>query len=273
MTFADRIKILRILNGFTQQTLADYAKISRASVMLWEKGKLPTRRNTLALSALFEVSTEYLLEGIHPPTYALWKPIAPGHPKHLHNLAIDMEHGIPYLFSELRIVFSAKGQIDSGNFFWICGNAPDSDEWQLNYLLIYDKSLDKLVSRAIRSSVTSIVDLGEPLFYGMGMGALVGAIAESLGNIYGHHPDCTCLYERLGGLEGEGDDDFTLEGLLLRFGLKIQENKDLTDDDLEILARYLATEVAKHSGLSDIKYSASRLIQKSIKHLQSSWNG
>ena len=142
MTSGERIKILRILNGYTQQTLAEYADVSRASVMLWEKDKLPTRRTALALATLFEVSVEYLLEGINFPGYALWKPIAPGHPKHLQDLAADMDHGISALFNELGIFFSVKGQTSDGKFFWLCGNGPESNEWRLNYLLTCDKSLE-----------------------------------------------------------------------------------------------------------------------------------
>lgn len=272
MTSGERIKILRILNGFTQQTLAEFADVSRASVMLWEKDKLPTRRTALALATLFEVSAEYLLEGINPPDYALWKPIAPGHPKHLQDLAVDMNHGISALFSEIGIVFSAKGQTSENQFFWLCGNGPDSNEWRLNYLLTCDKSLEPLLSSSIRAAVVSATDLGKILPNG-GWGALVGAIAENLHENYGHYPDCSRLYDRLGGLESEGDDDFTLGGLLKRFGREIAKNRDtIMDDDLETMANYLAKEVSKHSGFTNIKCSASKLIRASIKHVKTSWN-
>lgn len=272
MTSGERIKILRILNGFTQQTLAEVADVSRASVMLWEKDKQPTRRTALALAMLFEVSVEYLLEGINPPDYALWKPIVPGHPKHLQDLAIDMNHGISAIFSEIGIDFSAKGQTSENQFFWICGNSPESNEWRLNYLFTCDKSLEPLLSSSIRASVASSIDLGMILLYD-GWGAFVGAIAENLQEHYEHYPDCSKLYDRLGGLEGEGDDDFLLGGLLKRFGREIAKNRgNIMDEDLDTMANYLAKEVSRHSGFTNIKCSASKLIRASIKQVKTSWN-
>lgn len=270
MTSGNRIKILRILGGFTQQALADMADVSRASVMWWEKDKLPTRRTAMRLASLFEVSVEYLLEGVNPPAYALWKPIAPGHPKHLHDLAKDMEQGISSLFRDLGIVFAAKGETSGGKLFWLCGDSPDSVEWKLNYLITHDNSLDTCLFHAIRASGSSVTDLGTIHSFD-GWGELVSAAAESLQQVYGHYPNCVSIYNRLGGLESEGDEDFTLEGLLKRWGREIA-NSDIMADDLETMASYIAKEIIRHSGLSDIKCSSRKLLRAARKHVRDSWS-
>lgn len=261
MTSGERIKILRILNGYTQQTLAEYADVSRASVMLWEKDKLPTRRTALALATLFEVSVEYLLEGINFPDYALWKPIAPGHPKHLKDLAADMDHGISALFNELGILFSVIGQTSDGKFFWLCGNGPESNEWRLNYLLTCDKSLESLLSSSIRASIASAMDLGEALLNN-GWGALVGTIAENLQEIHGRQPDCTRLLDHIVRRESAENEDFTLKKLLKLFGKEILSNKELKDNELDMMASYIAKEVSKHTGFSLLGYSVTDIFDK-----------
>lgn len=264
MTVGERIKILRILHGYTQQTLADIADVSRSSVMLWEKGKLPTRRTAMVLASLFEVSCEYLLEGIQPPAYAFWKPIAPGHPQHLKALAIDIEYGISQLFRELGIDYSVKSaeKIVEHKSFWIFGNSPDSPEWKLNYLLVCDKSIDSILSNAIRSSVQiNVTDLGD-VHSIQGWGATITNVADELEERYRRYPDCTRLYDRLGGLVSEGDDDFTLEGLLRRFGnLILEEHEFLSSDNIETIASYLARNISERSGPTDIKTSATKLVR------------
>jgi len=264
MTAGERIKIFRLLNGYTQQTLADIADVSRSSVILWERGKLPTRRIALVLASLFEVSSDYLLEGIQPPTYSFWKPIPPGHPQHLKALASDLEHGMLQLFKELGINYSVKSadEVDEEKSFWIFGNSPDSPEWKLNYLLVCDKSIDSILSNAIRKSIqNNVTDLGD-VHSIQGWGATVNNVAEKLGGICGHYPDCTRLYDRLGGLVSEGDDDFTLEGLFRRFGnLMLEEHEFLSSDNIETIASYLARNISERSGFTDIKTSATKLVR------------
>jgi len=267
MTFGERFKILRILTGYTQKTLADAADVSRASVMLWEKGNIPTRRTAMILASLFEVSLDYLLEGSHPPDYAWWKPIAPGHPTHLHTLSIDLAYGLPIIFRELEIIFAAKGS-DGGESLWLCGNNPDNSiGWKLNYLLTCDKSLDSIFSNAIRAAVPEHivfeVTSSHPI---RGEGEYLNAVAAELKELTGEYPDIDRLYDRLGGLEGEGSDDFTLEGLLERFGEDIKNTNFMEIYHIKAIANYLAREVAERTGFSDIKSSATKLLRAAKKH-------
>lgn len=62
MKVADKIIYLRKMNHMSQETLAEKLGISRQSISRWENGTaLPDANNFLALSKLFHVSTDELL--------------------------------------------------------------------------------------------------------------------------------------------------------------------------------------------------------------------
>ena len=59
---ADRIRFLREKNAMTQSALAKHLGITRSSVNAWELGiSVPSTQYIVELSALFNVSTDYLL--------------------------------------------------------------------------------------------------------------------------------------------------------------------------------------------------------------------
>lgn len=63
MTTAEKIIKLRKRQGWSQEELADKMGVSRQAVSKWESGQaLPDLEKLLQLSALFEVSTDYLLK-------------------------------------------------------------------------------------------------------------------------------------------------------------------------------------------------------------------
>lgn len=63
MILAEKIMALRKKKGWTQEELADKLEISRQSVSKWESAaSIPDIDRILALSRLFEVSTDYLLK-------------------------------------------------------------------------------------------------------------------------------------------------------------------------------------------------------------------
>jgi len=62
MKFSERLKQLRINNKLTQEELAQKIGLSRHAVTGYENGKRePSIKTILALSELFECSTDYLL--------------------------------------------------------------------------------------------------------------------------------------------------------------------------------------------------------------------
>ncbi len=63
MILADKIIALRKKNGWSQEELAERLEVSRQSVSKWESGlSMPDMNKILGLSALFGVSTDYLLK-------------------------------------------------------------------------------------------------------------------------------------------------------------------------------------------------------------------
>lgn len=59
---ADKIKELREKSGYSQSTLAKKLNVTRSSVNAWEMGiSIPSTQYIVELSALFRVSTDYLL--------------------------------------------------------------------------------------------------------------------------------------------------------------------------------------------------------------------
>ena len=63
MILADKIMLLRKKQGWSQEELAEKLDVSRQSVSKWEGGlSIPDLNKIIAMSALFGVSTDYLLK-------------------------------------------------------------------------------------------------------------------------------------------------------------------------------------------------------------------
>ncbi len=78
MTISDRILTLRKASGLSQEELADRLGVSRQSVSKWESEQsAPDLERIIAISELFEVSTDYLLRGIEQPKTAAQGGLAP----------------------------------------------------------------------------------------------------------------------------------------------------------------------------------------------------
>ena len=64
----ERIQELRKRKGLSQEQLADVLSVSRQAVSKWESGQsLPEIEKLIAMSALFEVTIDYILKGETPP--------------------------------------------------------------------------------------------------------------------------------------------------------------------------------------------------------------
>lgn len=67
MNLADRIQYLRKARGLSQEELADKVGVSRQAVSKWESEQsTPDIEKIIAMSELFEVTTDYILKGIEP---------------------------------------------------------------------------------------------------------------------------------------------------------------------------------------------------------------
>ena len=60
--FAERLKALRKMHGYTQVSLAETLGVSKGTVAMWETGKrTPDFETLIGLSDLFDVRTDYIL--------------------------------------------------------------------------------------------------------------------------------------------------------------------------------------------------------------------
>lgn len=67
MHIADRIQSLRKQKGFSQEELAARIGVSRQAVSKWESAQsTPDLEKIIAMSELFEVTTDYILKGTEP---------------------------------------------------------------------------------------------------------------------------------------------------------------------------------------------------------------
>lgn len=64
MSFAKRLKKLRMKHHVTQQELADYLNVTRPTIAGYEtKGKEPDYRTLMLIASYFQVSADYLITG------------------------------------------------------------------------------------------------------------------------------------------------------------------------------------------------------------------
>lgn len=63
MEFSEKLFTLRKANDLTQEQLAEQLEVSRQSISKWESGQtIPELEKIVALSAIFNVTTDYLLK-------------------------------------------------------------------------------------------------------------------------------------------------------------------------------------------------------------------
>lgn len=63
-TIGERIRALRLRKGVTQQVVADFTYVDKATICRWEKGERePSLRDIRRLADYFEVSDAYIIYG------------------------------------------------------------------------------------------------------------------------------------------------------------------------------------------------------------------
>ncbi len=100
----ERIKILRILFGLTQEQLATSAAVNRASIVSWERGSYnPSHSAATALGGVLLCSPGYLLFGDKLIHSACWQPSSPQRSKYLKDYIHDVQTLLPPFFAENAI--------------------------------------------------------------------------------------------------------------------------------------------------------------------------
>jgi len=128
----ERIKILRILSGFTQEKLAELARVNRASLVSWERGDYnPSAPAAESLGKVLLCPPGYFLFGTPSPLSGFWEPNPPKVSKYVNAYLHDLESLFPLFCAENHITFCAYYSADNGRLLFL--GKPDSP---LNYALL-----------------------------------------------------------------------------------------------------------------------------------------
>lgn len=110
-----RLKVLRILNGYTQEALAALAGTTQASLTLWEKGTYGPKPSVVpALASVLGVEPGYLSYGSPVVGPAVWVPVPPGRAQHVATMLRDIEALMPQFITENRLDSVASCELADG---------------------------------------------------------------------------------------------------------------------------------------------------------------
>lgn len=106
--FQDNLKLLRKLNGFSQEAVAEELGVSRQAYAKWENGEsVPDILKCQQISKLYKVSLDGLLQTQSFDEYGCKIPPAPIG-KHLYGSVIVNEHGQIVIPKEAREQFGIR---------------------------------------------------------------------------------------------------------------------------------------------------------------------
>lgn len=127
MEFKDRLRALRILNGYTQEQLAKKLSLSKANISKYESGIIEPNLKTLELlSKTFKCTVDYLLD-IEKQQCDYSFPIKP-----IRERIVDIMHENNLTKNDFAKITEVKPYIVD---YWLNGDLPIGEEQQLK---IYD---------------------------------------------------------------------------------------------------------------------------------------
>lgn len=154
---SDRLKILRLLCGMTQEELALRANVSRLSIARWESGKgTPTMRLAGRLSGFLSVGPDQILDNSPSTTIksGLWTPCLSGSFVHRSNVKKAIQALLPDLLREIGIThaFHSLGYDEKGVFLFGKVDPDGNDVLFLSFVVHTKDELFVTIGEAIRSS-------------------------------------------------------------------------------------------------------------------------
>lgn len=159
MERGDRLKILRMLNGLSQDDLAKHLNSSQGNIATWERKNMFPRDNNIArkLSEVLHASIGYLAYGESTINCSFWEPLPPSNPRHFNTYLLE----ICRLFSEL----CSENKIDHG-VYCNTGNIRlfflGQKETPLSYVLALKHNLVSKFSEALSTLELSELKGFEP---------------------------------------------------------------------------------------------------------------
>ena len=145
----DRLKILRLLNGCTQDILANRLNVPRTSIAMWEKGKYGfSSEVTIKLASVLGVQTDYLILGTPPIINAVWIPVPPSRPDYLQSMQRDISELLPQFLAENNFNASYSDSLADGGRFFLLGR-----DYYFGCLLIADARLADTIANGLTQTI------------------------------------------------------------------------------------------------------------------------
>lgn len=122
MDTAGRIKILRLLNGYTQEAIAALLGISRPSIVVWESGKHPpSPEYVIRLAELVGVEPGYISYGSPLLSCCAWIPAPPDRAQNLSPYLRDIASLFPDLLDENGLDTARFSKLGDGGTVFLLG--------------------------------------------------------------------------------------------------------------------------------------------------------
>jgi transcriptional regulator with XRE-family HTH domain len=142
----ERLTVLRILNGLTQELLSTRSGLPRGSISIWEKGNnAPSHEVVPRLADALNVPSGYLMYGSPPLDLAVWQPVVPA-PRHFPLFEKKLTKNIPEFCAENLITRFAWYQGDDGRLIFLGKSGKP-----FSFLLLQKPELDRCISKALES--------------------------------------------------------------------------------------------------------------------------
>jgi transcriptional regulator with XRE-family HTH domain len=140
----ERIIILRLLRGLTQDQLAARSGLPRGSISIWEKGtNAPSHQAAPILADALGVPVGYLMYGSPPLESAVWQPLVPA-ARHKHVFERELSKKFSMLCTENNITRCIEYNGVDGTIYFM-GGAKKS----LSFMLLIKKELQEIFFDAI----------------------------------------------------------------------------------------------------------------------------
>lgn len=150
-----RLKILRILNGYTQEALAAMIGAKQASLTLWEKGAFnPTKKVLPVLAAVLRVEQPYILFGTPPVEAAVWIPVPAARAHYTKAMNRDIAELMPQFLKENGLVSVITCELTEGKRCYFL-----SRDGQYNCMLLVVKQLVEGFENAFLRAELEIVNV------------------------------------------------------------------------------------------------------------------
>lgn len=268
----DRLKILRLLNGCTQDILANRLGVPRTSIAMWEKGRYGfSSEVTVKLASTLGVQTDYLILGTPAIANAVWIPIPPSRPDYLRSMQEDLTALLPQFLTENKYNALYSDSLADGGRFFLLGQ-----DYYFGCLLIADvkivDTIDKILKQIIEE--VSFTELDHKL------DKLDGSVFEFIQTHWlppGRLPQdfkqidvvkiCQMLEKKRGG-EGDDEKNESLK-LIYRTFNEVVRRYDVPDTAMDKLDDLFVTKFKELSSVPSASIKVTSLMAEIGKALKS----